>query len=291
MYHGLNAKGEKRMRKHFKKMLATAALAAGLSTLSASAEMIISFTKQAGTGTPSGTDPNGNEGFDVYRFYAKFDATSSSEATAGAKGLQSASVTLTTDAATGFRFRLIDADGNGIKNDVDNTGVQADKDLIKTTNDGRVGSMIRAFDFNNAEGDPRLSDDAAFNVTAFSPTGNRRNSSTVATPPANYVNRKSFRVEGALLNPATDPTDPPAATRTGTDINAKVLNAAGAGPGVGALFAIAVVPAGSFVSADYDLAADKGGHTIGSIATPEPTALGFIGLAGMGLLARRRRMA
>jgi len=271
------AKTGERMRKSIKGLLATAVL--GSLTMSASAVMTITSTREIGSGT---AQPNGLANFDIIRFYAKFD-NATTEGAAGAIGLQSVKATLTTPDGT-FKFRTVDLDGSPV--DDNDTAIANDYDVqLSKTNKSTartsltaVGTAIRAWDFNNSgAGDP----DATFTVTGLFPTGN---TNANPGPPPNYQNLKEFRVEGALLNPAG---------RTAADTQAKVASVGSAAKNAGALFAIAVVPHDATVTALYDLAADKGDHSIGSETNfaPEPGTFALLGLGVIGAMARRGRKA
>jgi hypothetical protein len=264
------------MSKGIKGLLAGAVL--GTVTTSANAAMIVTSTRDPGTGT---AQPNGLDGYDIVRFFAKFDATSP-EGLAGAIGLQSVKATLNflpINKTSTFKFRTVDLDGapvdendTPIANDFDVQLTKTNKTTARTSTSA-VGTTIRAWDFNN-NGDP----DATFTVTGLSPTGN-----TNANPgiPPNYTNVREFSVEGALLNPVG---------RTAADTHAKVANAATAARNAGALFAIAVVPTGADVQLTYDLAADKGDHTVGvwyDPFDPEPSTFGLLAVGAAGVLTRR----
>jgi len=259
-------------------------------TLSASAAFIVTAVRQAGT--------NGNAGNDIIKFYAKFDAATSPEGLAGAIGLQSVKATLSTPDSNGFIFRMVNLDGSPVNedtgtadpNDADVQLTQTPKNTTRSSVSTLIGTTIRAWDFNNADKGGILPNDADFTVAALLPSGNRNPN---AGPPPAYTNLKSFRVEGALLNPQTDPTMPPVTQRVGADTNAKVANALTAADNVGAIFAIAVVKPGALVQADYILSPDQGPATTGTLinGVPEPATFGHFSVAGVGLLARRRRKA
>jgi hypothetical protein len=255
------------------KSLLAAVVVSGMMTLSASAAFVVTETITAGTGALNG--------FDIHRYFAAFDSTTSPEAIAGANGLQSAKVTLTTlfapgdfitPSTTNFRFKFTDLDFDG-ENDADVNG-NTISDSVARTNTTTVGTMIR------------VNPVSSFSVQALSPTGARSDTNSDGTPDTfptqNYAAVKSFRVEGFSQNPPAGP---------GFDSSAKTANAGQTG--AGALFALAVVPTGKAVRAQGTLSPDKGGVTDfdTGIAIPEPATLGLFSVGAIGLLARRRRKA
>jgi hypothetical protein len=196
-------------------------------------------------------------GFDIVRFFAKLDPTGN---TAGATGLQSVDAEIITSGNLKFRFQDQNADGIA---DADPTGTATQNDNAARLGNTNNGSFIRA-------GDPTA---GAFNAVSVLPPGAlSKDSDFDGTPdpgfdPAvNYGSLKSFRVAGF--------------TAGGAD--AKAIS-----DPAGSLFAMAVVPTGSAVQIVGFVAADKGNAE----AIPEPTALGFIGIAGAALLGRRRKQA
>jgi hypothetical protein len=222
-------------------------------------------------------------GFEIHRFFFAFHPTASPIGTANASGLQSINATFTSNQNMKFyTANLFPPNTGGL--DVD---VYAQNDLDTTYRTGTdqatssIGTFIAIHDSSFTE--------------AFSPQGLRVNgaplsttanqSSAVNSPTTVFGATKSLRVEGFVQNPATPL--PPGSDGFGSDTSAKTSNAGTIG--AGALFAIVVVPTGATVDFTGAAAGDKG-PTV-NFAVPEPTALGFIGLAGVTLLARRRKQA
>jgi len=266
------------------KSILAAAVVSGMMTMSASAAFTVTSVRSLGT--------NANSGNDIIKFYAKYDSVASPEAVAGALGLQGVKATLTTTDSTGFIFRMVNLDGSPQDpdtlvvepNDADVLATQTPKTTARSSVSSAIGSTIRVWDFNN---NAALPGDAAFNAASVTPS---QNTNPNPGPAPAYVNLKSFRVEGVLLNPqSADHTQ----QRAGTDTNAKVANAALAAPDTGAIWAIAVVKHGAPVTADYILTPDQGGVTTGSISdpAPEPATIGLLSVGAIGVLARRRRKA
>jgi hypothetical protein len=246
------------------KSLLIAAVLSGTMTISASAAFIVDVTITPGTGALNG--------FDIWRFFASFHPTYSDEALAGASGLASARVTLTTLPSTqNFKFKFMDLDLDG-ESDADVNGATI-PDSVARTSTTSVGTMIR------------VNPVRTFSVYALSPTGAKSDTNSDGTPDTfpsqNYASVKSFSVDGLSHDPDTD--------RPGFDASAKTANAGQ--PGAGALFAIAVVPTGTVVRAEGQLSPDKGSVSNFDIngLLPEPTTLGLFSVGAVGLLAGRRR--
>jgi hypothetical protein len=250
------------MRMGIKSILA-AAIVSGAMTLSASAAFVVTETITPGT--------SGLAGFDIHRYFAAFDPTTSDEALAGANGLQSVKVTLTTlfapgdtttPSTTNFKFKFTDLDFDG-ENDADVNG-NTISDTVGRTNNSTIGTFAR------------VNPISSFSVQALSPAGARSDTNSDGTPDTiptdNYAAVKNFRVEGFSQNPPAGP---------GYDASAKST-------GPGALFAVAIVPTGKAVRAQGALSPDKGGVT-NFDTVPEPTTLGLLGIGAVAAMARRRR--
>lgn len=240
------------MRVGIKSLLAGAVI--GLTTLSASAEIIITSTRTAGSGA--------SNGLDIVRFFAAFSPTSP-EGTAGAGGLQSVNVTL--ESSGNMKFKTSDFDFDG-ELDIDTTAATISDAVARTNNTTNTGTFIRV---------PVTS---SFVVVGSSPSGSRSDTdgdmSPDTEPTQTFAAVKSFRIEGFQSS--------------GFDAQAKTANAGQVG--AGALFAVAVVPTGSTVRAFGGVAGDKGATTFFD-TVPEPTSLALVGGLAMGLLGRRRRNA
>jgi hypothetical protein len=237
------------------KSLLAAAVVSGMMTLSASAAFKVTETITPGT--------SGLNGFEIHRYFAAFDPTTSDEALAGANGLQSVKVTLNSPANMKFKFLDLDLDG---ENDADVNGASM-SDTVARTNNTTLGTFARV---NPLSG---------FSVQALSPTGAKSDTNSDGNPDTipsdNYSAVKSFRVEGFSQNPPAGP---------GFDSSAKST-------GPGALFAVAVVPTGTVVQAVGQLSPDKGNVTNFDTTAPEPATFGLLSVGTIGLLARRRRNA
>jgi hypothetical protein len=277
MYNTRIIQGEKRMR--VRSLLAAAVL--GAASLSANAAVVqvknatgdsvpgafVSSTMTPGTGAYAG--------FDIYRFFYAFDA-SSPPGSAGAVGLQSLNVTLETDR----NFRYLEGQfappNSGVSNpDIDLYGAQSDDATYRTENSGDTtgtGIFIHDPDFDPWSVQGLFIDGVAAPAT-------RTNSSTTNNPRAVFGPAKSIRVEGFVTNPPGGVGADPAA-RVQSNPNQE---------GAGALFAMAVIPTGGAIGARGQLSANAGPVLNFEIPIPEPTALGFVGLAGLALAGRRRR--
>ena len=250
--------------------LLAAAAAMVLTGSVASADIVITFTRQDGTGL--------NAGQDIIRFFGAFTPTSflgtpDNAATPeregwGATGLQSVSARMEALENGTFKFRFTDENGDGVMDaDTDSSTVGT---RTTTLSNGTLGTHIRVGPTGAGAWTPVLveppGDTSVTDPISGEPIGPQ--------PEANYANLKLFRVEGA------NPNAP--------DLGARTANAGGAGQG--ALFAVAVVPDNSHVRVFGQIAANAGPIETFDVTTiPEPTALGFIGLGAAGLLGRRRR--
>jgi hypothetical protein len=260
-------------------LLAAAVL--GAASLSANAAVYDVFDAQgnkiAGAAVTTTVTPGtgANAGFDIHRFFYAFDP-STPPGTAGAVGLQSLNVTLVS--STNFKYLegQFAPPNNGPTNpDLDIFGAQSDDATYRTENSGDTtgtGIFIHDPDF-----DP-------FSVQGLHLDGQpqpltRANSSTTNNPRAVFAAVKRLRVEGFVTNPPGG---------VGADPAARVQSNPGQ-EGAGALFAMAVVPTGSLVGGIGQLSANAGPVLNFEIVIPEPTALGFVGLAGLALAGRRRR--
>jgi len=224
---------------------------------------------QAGWSFSENVVPSSVQGLEVHQFFAKLDPTTPDEAgPPAAKGLQSVDATLTLTTPGAFTFKQVDVDQDGIM-DVAATGTLMSDAIARTGTSSALGSFIRA-----GNGTPFFTAFASPNNLSVDKTGGGVNGDEPDGVPdpgqdatVNYQNLKTFRIVGVAQN-SFDPkaiSDPK-----------------------GALFALAVVPTGSKVSVTGQVASDVGALT--DIVIPEPTALGFVGLAGLAL-ARRRRVA
>jgi len=228
-------------------------------------------------------------GFDIHRFFAAF-SSGDLQGLAGAQGLQSAKVTLSTDAASGFNFleAQITAPAFPTNPDVDVTGRTADDATYRTATTHGSADLFTGFGTGVFIHDP---DFDSFSVQGLQVNGVGAPSTTAydaQSPTVNgsklYHGAKSFRVEGFVQNPTT----PTPANPVGADPAAKTGNKGQIG--AGSLFAVAIVPTGASVDASGIIAADKGPTTeFGNV--PEPGTLGLLGLAATTLFARRRRNA
>jgi hypothetical protein len=264
----------------------------GLAAVSAQADQIIpNDPTSKGTMTVSETVTQGTgdlAGFELHRFYAAF-SSASPEAQAGAHGLQSVKVTLSS--ANGFKFLTgqFAAPTFPTNPDVDITGSNADDatyrsattmgDPMQFTGIG-TGVFVHDPDFDAFSVQGVAVDGTPRSTTAYNAT------SPTAGGSALFTNAKSFRVEGFTQNPNPATPENP----FGGDPSALTSNTTA---GSGALFAMAIVPTGTGVGIEGILAADKGDTTVfaSSGAVPEPGSLAFIGLGAVGFLARRRRQA
>jgi hypothetical protein len=261
----------------------------GLATVSAQADqiipndptskgtMIVSETVTAGTGDLAG--------FELHRFYAAL-SPASPEVLAGAHGLQSVKVTLSSN--NGFKYLAgqFAAPPFPMNPDVDIVGANATDDVYRTATTSGDPNAFTGIGTGVFVHDP---DFDAFSVQGIAVDGTPRTTTAynATSPTANgsalFNNAKSFRVEGFTQNPNPPTADNP----FGGDPQAVTTNVT---PGSGALFAMAIVPAGTNVGIDGILAADKGDTTVFS-SVPEPGSLAFLGLGAMGIMARRRRRA
>jgi len=290
MFEKRTIKGEKRMSKLVKHLLAGCA-ALALANVAMADRLIGNVATSVGNMQISETVVPGTgnlAGFDIHRFFAAFSATDL-QGLATAQGLQSAKVTLSTNANFKYVQGQFAAPGNATNPDVDVTGTNASDATYRTaTSQGNVANFEEAIGTGIFIHDPSDPPDvfsvqgvAVDNVGKTSTAFN--SSSATAGGTALFGPAKSFRIEGFVQNPLV----PDATNPVGADPAAKTANKGQIG--AGALFAMAIVPTGSSVDAAGILAADKGPTT--EFATPEPGTLGFIGLAATTLLARRRRNA
>jgi hypothetical protein len=213
-------------------------------------------------------------GFDIYRWFYAFDSSSPPGA-AGAVGLHHAKVTL--NGFRGFKYLTgqFKVPDNGAANpDIDLYGEQNDDTGYRTgsslSDNIGTGVFIHDPDFDPWIVGELAVDGAGRPVTATS-------SSSTNNPTQLFADARQIRVEGFVTNsPGGVGADP--AARVSSNPQQE---------GAGALFAMAIVPAGSFVFIDALLTADKG--PVLAIRIPEPSALGFAGLAGLALAGRRHR--
>jgi hypothetical protein len=272
MYNTQIIQGEKRMRV---RSLLAAAAALTISASTASAAFTVNVTRTAGTGDLAG--------FDIYRF---FGHVGPEEIAAGATGLQSAKVTLVNVSGGSLKipFAVLNNHPNfTTPNDADIYGVSLTDDLARSQTDDNntgMGSQVAVRDPDgdawSVQGLYISPDERGPNdpLTAYTSLPVPRNLSSASNNPLQvFANLKSLRIEGFVQNPA-----PPG---VGADPKAK-------DDPLGALFAIGVVPSGQAVRAFGSLSPDRGALTPFD-TIPEPTALGFIGLAGLALAGRRRR--
>jgi hypothetical protein len=211
-------------------------------------------------------------GYDIHRFFFAFNA-SSPPGTAGAVGLQALKVILQTN--TNFKYlegQFVPPDNGPANPDIDLYGQQGDDAAYRTENSGDTtgtGVFIHDPDLDPWNLHGLFLDGVAQPAT-------RTDSSSTNNPRAVFGPAKSLRVEGFVSNPPGG---------VGADPAAKVQS----NPyqeGAGALFAMAIVPTGSQV-----LMLGSFSGTAGPVLNawiPEPSALGFIGIAGITLTGRRR---
>jgi hypothetical protein len=276
MYNTQINQGEKRMR--VRSLLTAAVL--GATSLSASAKIyqmednnhvvvpgaFVSEVVTPGTGDFAGMD--------IHRFFYSFN-DQSPPGTAGAVALQSAKVILDAPGA-GYKFltgQFAPPNSGAANPDIDLFGKQNDDTMART---GTTGSEVGTGVFIH---DPDLDEWSVQGLFAdgVSQTLARQNSTATFNPTQFWGGTKQIRVEGFVTNPPGGVGgDPAAKTATaGTE-------------GAGALFAVAVVPTGSSVGlAQASLSANAG--PVLNAVIPEPTTLGFIGLAGIALAGRRRK--
>jgi len=196
---------------------------------------------------------------DIVRFFAKLDPSTPDEP--GATGAQSIDATMISSSP--FKFKVNQDLNLDSFNDADATGTTTLSDLVQRGNNAFTAIRL----------DPAGGPNGFFTVTAESPQGpplstTDQDGNQTYDPLLHWgVDVKQFRVVG-ILNGGAD-------KKAVSDAN-------------GALIATAVVPHGSLVTLTGTVASDVGPIT--PIIIPEPTALGFVGLAGLAL-ARRRRVA
>jgi hypothetical protein len=257
------SKGEKKMR--VKSLLAAAVLVSGAQFASA-ANIVVTGGDYTITDVlvPSG----GGAGNEVHQFYAKLNPTGPDAAATGTQSvdLEMSIIQAFSPAGASFKFNQSDIDQDGVM-DIAVNGQGISDAVARTGTTANVATFIRAGNpsagafFDASTNPPYLSVDADGDGIA----------DTGKDAVVNYANNKDFRVTG-IIQGGKDPkaiSDP-----------------------LGALFAVAVVPTGTKINLTGSIAADSGPITPFTLSevVPEPTALGFIGLAGLAL-ARRRRQA
>jgi hypothetical protein len=207
----------------------------------------------------------GPAGFDIVRYYAKLTPTPDAVGDyTGATGMQSIDATLSSSG--NFKFNFFDQSADGIP-DWDPTGAFTANDANgKNNNTATAGTFLRP-------GFPDSSGTGAIFVATYDPpfiksTDNDFNGQAdPGTDQTPYTVLKAFRIAGVIQG--------------GVDSSALT--------GKGALIAKAVVPTGSTVDIAGLVAADAGPLT--PIIVPEPATLSLVGIAGVALFGRRRRVA
>jgi hypothetical protein len=260
MYNTQIKQGEKRMRV---RTLLAAAAGLMLSGAAANADIVVTFTRAAGTGN--------NAGQDVIRFFGAFSPTSPVGQVASA--LQSVSGSIDIDDAHSpansvLKFRFVDENGDSINDaDTDSSTVGT---RTTTASNATLGTHFRIGPTGAGAWTPVLveptGDTSVTDPNTGDPIGPQ--------PEQNYGGLKHFRVEGA------NPLSPDAAGET----------ASAGQPGAGALFAVAVVPTGANVRVFGQIAGNAGPIENFDVSTfPEPGTLSVLGVGALGLLRRRRR--
>ena len=275
MYNTQINQGEKRMR--VRSLLTAAVL--GAASLSASAA-IYPMVDNNGNPAPGAfvtetvTPGTGDfAGMDIHRFFYAFNDQSAPGA-AGAVALQSAKVILNAPNA-GYKFltgQFAPPNSGPTNPDIDLFGKQNDDTMART---GTTGADVGTGVFIH---DPDLDEWSVQGLFAdgVSQTLSRQNSTATFNPTQFWGGTKAIRVEGFVTNPPGGVGGDPAAKTATAGVE-----------GAGALFAVAVVPTGQSVILQQASLSANAGPVLNAI--PEPTALGFIGLAGLALAGRRRK--
>jgi len=229
-------------------------------------------------------------GMDQVRFYILNDGANGT----GTK-LIGVAAQMTTDQHFNFRFANLDADSTpdaDIQMSETTTIPFHNSDGSEPTNRTTAAFSTSATSINTGTAiRPVGSGKTNWNAQVFIPTIPESNPTVTlnpddggvetATPTTvtnyNNTNINSFRVEGAYLGPQF-------AVPAGANLNG----------GLGALFAVAIVPHGASVTMTTSAAGDIG-PTLDlpalTNAVPEPATLGLLSLGGMAILGRRRRKA
>jgi hypothetical protein len=265
---GKQLRGEKRMRKI---SMALAGAVLGLFGASSNAAILVNSQTVDGTGALAGDT--------IIRLYAAM-LPGSDEVLGGAKGLQSAKVTIDSDqpmkittAALNAPFVPNDADIYGQDSSADaESGVPVDP----RSDSANVGTFVRVGTSAFAPWAPQYLEGApgvGVNLIGRNATSGSANPPvTAAEIQTNFGSTKHLRVDGIL--------------QASFDATALTPNN---NPGSGALFAVVVVPKGAKVTVTGQLAGDSGAISDFTYPVPEPTSLTLLGIGAVGLLGRRRR--
>jgi hypothetical protein len=263
-------RGEK-MKSKFKVLAAAAVVGLMGVANSAHADFIINAQAPiAGTGSLSG--------YTIIRFFAFNDGANGT----GTK-LVAVDAQLDTDAATGFKFRAYDADGD-TEPDVDVALTASGASFSNTSDATKVGTAIRPFLGGLGNGQYVIGNDVKPAHSSSEPVTDPNTFELTPTQhpfSTTYANVKSFRVPFSQAGEAFSP----------------VANTPGT---LGTPFAVAIVPTAttSFVTVSPGpngggVAGESGGFTSFAPLTvnlvPEPASLSLLGLGGVALLGRRRR--